>query len=87
MEDDMGAMTIEQVKAADRAANPSKLLPSTIAFLKELREEVNKGKERRGEEIVPWTKWDEQRYEDETLLTPAPRYTLDKAKQVWTPRG
>jgi len=61
-EEQMGAMTLEQIKAADRVANPRKLFPSTIAFLKELREEVNKGKERRGEEIVPWTAWDEQRY-------------------------
>jgi hypothetical protein len=56
----MGAMTIEQIKALK--SDPGKLLPTTIAFLKELREEVNKGKERRGEEIVPWTAWDEQRY-------------------------
>jgi len=60
MEDDMGAMTIEQIKAA--RSDPSKLLPTTITFLKELREEVNKGRERRGEEQVPWTAWDEQRY-------------------------
>jgi len=64
----MGAMTIEQIKAADRVANPRKLLPSTIAFLKELREEINKGKERRGEAVVPWTEWDERRYNWDHVL-------------------
>jgi CHASE1-domain containing sensor protein len=80
----MGAMTIEQVKAADKRSDPRKLLSSTIAFLKELREEVNKGKERRGEALVPWTEEDEARYPIETLQASAPRYAVDKAKQVWT---
>jgi hypothetical protein len=64
----MGAMTIEQIKALDKRSDPSKLLPTTIAFLKELREEVNKGHERRGEEQVPWTIWDERRYNWDHML-------------------
>lgn len=55
-------MTIEQIRNLDRQSDPTKLLPTTIAFLKEMRVEENAGRVRRGEELRPWTAADEARW-------------------------
>jgi hypothetical protein len=54
-------MTLEQIKALDKQSDPSKLLPTTIGFLKEMREVVNFGRERVGLKARPWTESDEAR--------------------------
>lgn len=54
-------MSIDQIKALDRVSDPKKLLPTTIAFLKEMRSEANSGRQRNGQRIIPWTEADEDR--------------------------
>jgi hypothetical protein len=54
-------MTLEQIKALDKQSDPSKLLPTTVAFLKEMREVSNFGRERVGLEAWPWVASDEAR--------------------------
>ena len=58
----MGMMTIEQVKTMDKTTNPRKLFPTTIAFMKEMRNEVNEGRKRNEQKVIPWTSEDEDRY-------------------------
>jgi hypothetical protein len=54
-------MTLEQIKALDKQSDPSKLLPTTVAFLKEMREVANFGRERVGLRARPWVASDEAR--------------------------
>lgn len=56
-------MTLDEIKALDRISDPAKLLPTTIAFLKEMRAEANAGRQRRDEPIIPWIEADEARYD------------------------
>jgi hypothetical protein len=79
-------MTLEQIKALDKQSDPNKLLPTTVAFLKEMREVANFGRERIGLRARPWTVEDEARYPLEALQEAAPRYNFNKASQVWTLR-
>jgi hypothetical protein len=52
-------MSLEEVKALAKRSDPRKFLPTTIAFLKEMRAIENSGHERRGEPLRPWTENDE----------------------------
>ena len=53
-------MSLDQVKELAARSDPKKLLPTTIAFLKEMREVENFGRSRRGEPLRPWTEADER---------------------------
>ena len=55
-------MSIEQVKALAKASDPRKLLPTTISFLKEMREVANAGRMRRDERVIDWSHADERRF-------------------------
>lgn len=55
-------MSMEEIRALDKICDPAKLLPTTIAFLKENLKEVNSGRIRRGLEPISWTTQDEARY-------------------------
>jgi hypothetical protein len=55
-------MSVEQVRELDKRSDPQKLLPTTIEFLKQMREVANFGRSRRGEPVIPWTAKDERRF-------------------------
>lgn len=55
-------MNVDQIKAIDATSDPSKLMPTTIKFMKDMREIADDGRKRRGERVTPWTAKDEERY-------------------------
>jgi hypothetical protein len=55
-------MSIDQVRELDKRSDAKKLLPTTIEFLKSMREIANSGRARNDLPVIPWTAEDERRF-------------------------